>query len=146
MKKRILASLMALCLIVGLLPATALAAEEENSGELSVLADESLPLTGYCGADTSSPNSTIYQYSDSNEQQQEATYYSNATWKLESIGTLSVTTTNGTANETAYRLTISGTGPMGDFPSSWGEGKPWFDTIAPGLNTAPAGGSSRIVL
>lgn len=44
MKKRILASLMALCLIVGLLPATALAAEEENSGELPVLADESLSL------------------------------------------------------------------------------------------------------
>ena len=141
MKKRILASLMALCLIVGLLPATALAAEEENSGELPVLADESLPLTGYCGADTSSPYSTTYQYSDSNGQHQEATYYSNATWKLESIGTLSVTTTSGTADETAYRLTISGTGPMGDFPISWGEGKPWFDTIASGLNKTPAGGS-----
>ena len=141
MKKRILASLMALCLIVGLLPATALAAEEENSGELPVLADESLPLTGYCGADTSSPYSTIYKYLDSKGAEQVATYYGNATWKLESIGTLSVTTINGTADETAYRLTISGTGPMGDFPSSWGEGKPWFDTIASGLNKAPAGGS-----
>lgn len=141
MKKRILASLMALCLIVGLLPATAMAAEEENSGELSVLADESLPLTGYCGADTSSPYSTIYKYLDSKGAEQVATYYGNATWKLESIGTLSVTTSKGTADETAYRLTISGTGPMGDFPSSWGEGKPWFDTIASGLNTAPAGGS-----
>ena len=141
MKKRILASLMALCLIVGLLPATAMAAEEENSGELSVLADESLPLTGYCGADTSSPYSTIYKYLDSKGAEQVATYYGNATWKLESIGTLSVTTSKGTADETAYRLTISGTGPMGDFPSSWGEGKPWFDTIASGLNTAPDGGS-----
>ena len=123
------------------LPDPALAAEEENSGELPVLADESLSLTGYCGADTSSPYSTTYQYSDSNGQQQEATYYSNATWKLESIGTLSVTTTNGTADETAYRLTISGTGPMGDFPGSWGQGKPWFDIIAPNLKLAPAGGS-----
>ena len=140
-RNRLFSLLLTFAMLCSLLPATALAAEEENSGELPVLADESLSLTGYCGADTSSPNSTIYQYSDSNGQQQEATYYSNATWKLESIGTLSVTTTNGTADETAYRLTISGTGPMGDFPSSWGEGKPWFDTIAPGLNKAPAGGS-----
>ena len=33
MKKRLLASLMSLCLLVGLLPATALAAEETQDGE-----------------------------------------------------------------------------------------------------------------
>ena len=87
-RNRLFSLLLTFAMLCSLLPATALAAEEENSGELSVLADESLSLTGYCGADTSSPNSTIYQYSDSNGQQQEATYYSNATWKLESIGTL----------------------------------------------------------
>ena len=143
-RNRLFSLLLTFAMLFALFPTSVLATEEENSGELSVLADESLPLTGYCGADTSSPDSTTYQYLDSNGQQQEATYYSNATWKLESIGTLSVTTGKGTedevtANETAYRLTISGTGPMGDFPSSWGQGKPWFDTIASKLTVSPGG-------
>ena len=126
MKKRILASLMALCLIVGLLPATAMAAEEENSGELSVLADESLSLTGYCGADTSYKSQT---YNCSTEYQNETktftgTYYSNAIWTLTENETLS----NGSA--TAYKLTISGTGAIGDFESSWSFGRPWHYALA----------------
>lgn len=126
MKKRILASLMALCLIVGLLPATALAAEEENSGELPVLADESLSLTGYCGADTSYKSQT---YNCSTEYQNETktftgTYYSNAIWTLTENETLS----NGSA--TAYKLTISGTGAIGDFESSWSFGRPWHYALA----------------
>ena len=126
MKKRILASLMALCLIVGLLPATALAAEEENSGELPVLADESLSLTGYCGADTSYKSQT---YNCSTEYQNETktftgTYYNNAIWTLTENGTLS----DGSA--TAYKLTISGTGAIGDFESSWSFGRPWHYALA----------------
>ena len=126
MKKRILASLMALCLIVGLLPATALAAEEENSGELPVLADESLSLTGYCGADTSYKGQT---YNCSTEYQGETktftgTYYNNAIWTLTENGTLS----DGSA--TAYKLTISGTGAIGDFESSWAFGRPWHYALA----------------
>jgi len=126
MKKRILASLMALCLIVGLLPATALAAEEENSGELPVLADESLSLTGYCGADTSYKSqtyncSTVYQ---NKPQTFTGTYYNNAIWTLTENGTLS----DGSA--TAYKLTISGTGAIGDFESSWSFGRPWHYALA----------------
>lgn len=126
MKKRILASLMALCLIVGLLPATALAAEEENSGELPVLADESLSLTGYCGADTSYKGQT---YNCSTEYQGETktftgTYYNNAIWTLTENGTLSDGST------TAYKLTISGTGAIGDFEISWAFGRPWHYALA----------------
>lgn len=126
MKKRILASLMALCLIVGLLPATAMAAEEENSGELPVLADESLSLTGYCGADTSYKSqtyncSTVYQ---NKPQTFTGTYYNNAIWTLTENGTLS----DGSA--TAYKLTISGTGAIGDFESSWSFGRPWHYALA----------------
>ena len=126
MKKRILASLMALCLIVGLLPATAMAAEEENSGELPVLADESLSLTGYCGADTSYKSqtyncSTVYQ---NKPQTFTGTYYNNAIWTLTENGTLSDGST------AAYKLTISGTGAIGDFEISWSFGRPWHYALA----------------
>ncbi|MFR8820187.1 MAG: hypothetical protein ACLVGW_08475, partial [Evtepia gabavorous] len=64
MKKRLLASLMCLCLLVGLLPATALAAEETQDGEPPV----SEPVTsasadGYTdwGSEDSLPTSGAYR-------------------------------------------------------------------------------------
>lgn len=140
MKKRLLASLLSLCLIVGLLPTAALAAEEENSGNLPVPADGSLPLTGYCGADTSYESQT---YNCSTEYQNETktftgTYYSNAIWTLTENKTLS----DGSA--TTYKLTISGSGAIGDFESSWAFGRPWHYELAEVENCAVTESRNRI--
>ena len=110
MKKRLLAGLMAMCLVLTLLPASALAAEGD------------VISTGYCGGD-STANAQIYSFTDAEGIPQQATYYDNATWTL---------TENGTAvdEKSTYKLTISGAGPMGDFFSSWSYGRPWLDVIA----------------
>lgn len=140
MKKRILASFLSLVLVLSLVPASALATEEENSGELPVLADESLSLTGYCGADTSYESQT---YNCSTEYQNETktftgTYYSNAIWTLTENETLSDGST------TAYKLTISGTGAIGDFESSWAFGRPWHYALAEVENCAVTESRNRI--
>lgn len=110
MKKRLLASLMALCLLVGLFPTAALAAD--------------LPVidSGYCGSDNTA-NAQVYSFTDANGDPQQVTYYNNTIWSL---------TENGVAadGKTTYKLTISGAGPMGDFFSSWSYGRPWLDTVA----------------
>lgn len=76
-------------------------------------------LTGYCGADSSYPSQT-YNYSveyKNIERTFTGTYYSNAIWTL---------TPNG---ENTYKLTISGTGAMGDL-KGWAFGNPWnFELI-----------------
>ena len=60
MKKRILASLMCLCLLVGLLPTAALAVDEEPGGEPdgtnAVLLTDN--MSGYCGAEGNENNVT----------------------------------------------------------------------------------------
>lgn len=85
MKKRILASLLSLCLIVGLLPTAALAADVDD-------------LSGYCGSDTSS---TSYTFQDSKGKTY--TVYENLTWKLKKND-----------DQSSYTLSISGNGPMSD--------------------------------
>ena len=85
MKKRILASLMALCLLVGLLPTVALAVDVDD-------------LSGYCGSDTSS---TSHTFQDSKGKTY--TVYENLTWKLKKND-----------DQSNYTLSISGNGPMSD--------------------------------
>lgn len=108
MKKRFVSLLVAACMIFALLPMSAITA----------FAKEPV-LTGYCGADSSYPSQT-YNYSveyKNIERTFTGTYYSNAIWTL---------TPNG---ENTYKLTISGTGAMGDL-KGWAFGNPWnFDLI-----------------
>lgn len=108
MKKRFVSLLVAACMIFALLPVSAITAFAEKP-----------VLTGYCGAD-SSYDSQTYNYSEiynNTEHTFTGTYYSNAIWTL---------TPNG---ENTYKLTISGTGAMGDL-KGWAFGNPWnFELI-----------------
>lgn len=109
MKKRLISLLVAACMIFALLPVSAITAFAEES-----------VLTGYCGADNSCESQT-YDYStpyNGATQTFTGTYYSNAIWTL---------TPNGADT---YKLTISGTGQMGDFGKSWSFGKPWNYALA----------------
>ena len=109
MKKRFVSLLVAACMIFALLPVSAITAFAEKP-----------VLTGYCGAD-SSYDSQTYNYSatyNNTEHTFTGTYYSNAIWTL---------TPNG---ENTYKLTISGSGQMGDFGTSWSFGKPWNYALA----------------
>jgi len=109
MKKRFVSLLVAACMIFALLPVSAITAFAEES-----------VLTGYCGADNSYKSQTYYCSAPYNEAVQTftGTYYSNAIWTL---------TPNGADT---YKLTISGTGQMGDFGTSWSFGKPWNYALA----------------
>lgn len=108
MKKRFVSLLVAACMIFALLPVSAITAFAEKP-----------VLTGYCGADSSYPSQT-YNYSveyKNIERTFTGTYYSNAIWTL---------TPNG---ENTYKLTISGTGAVGDLEGG-AFGNPWnFDLI-----------------
>lgn len=108
MKKRFVSLLVAACMIFALLPVSAITAFAEKP-----------VLTGYCGAD-SSYDSQTYNYSvryNNTEHTFTGTYYSNAIWTL---------TPNG---KNTYKLTISGTGAMGDL-KDWALGNPWnFELI-----------------
>lgn len=109
MKKRLISLLVAACMIFALLPVSAITAFAEES-----------VLTGYCGADNSCESQTYYCSTSYNGAVQTftGTYYSNAIWTL---------TPNGADT---YKLTISGTGQMGDFGTSWSFGKPWNYALA----------------
>lgn len=109
MKKRLISLLIAACMIFALLPVSAITAFAEES-----------VLTGYCGADNSYESQTYYCSTQYNGAAQTftGTYYSNAIWTL---------TPNGADT---YKLTISGTGQMGDFGTSWSFGKPWNYALA----------------
>ena len=113
MKKRLWAVFLTICLVAALLPTTALAAEPV--------------LQGYCGADTSYESQT-YNYStewNHTTQTFTGTYYSNAVWTITENGTMPSDST-----KPAYKLTISGTGAVGDFGTSWSFGRPWhFELI-----------------
>lgn len=108
MKKRFVSLLVAACMIFALLPVSAITAFAEEP-----------VLTGYCGADSSCDSQT-YNYSVEYNYIGHTfteTYYSNAIWTL---------TPNG---ENTYKLTISGTGAMGDLKGG-AFGNPWnFDLI-----------------
>lgn len=108
MKKRFVSLLVAACMIFALLPVSAITAFAEEP-----------VLTGYCGADSSCDSQT-YNYSveyKNIERTFTGTYYRNAIWTL---------TPNG---ENTYKLTISGTGAMGDL-KGWAFGNPWnFELI-----------------
>lgn len=108
MKKRFVSLLVAACMIFALLPVSAITAFAEEP-----------VLTGYCGADSSCDSQT-YNYSvkyNYIEHTFTETYYSNAIWTL---------TPNG---KNTYKLTISGTGAMGDLKGG-AFGNPWnFDLI-----------------
>ena len=99
MKKRMLASLLSLCLIVGLLPTAALAAEDPVDGNITASTDAT-PLagdgmSGTCGA-------------KDNED--------SVTWKLER--------NNDDPSSPTYTLTISGTGAMADYGRE--KDQPWY--------------------
>lgn len=108
MKKRLISLLVAACMIFALLPVSAITAFAEEPA-----------LTGYCGADSSCDSQT-YNYSVEYNYIGHTfteTYYRNAIWTL---------TPNG---ENTYKLTISGTGAMGDLKGG-AFGNPWnFDLI-----------------
>lgn len=108
MKKRFVSLLVAACMIFALLPVSAITAFAEEP-----------VLTGYCGADSSCDSQT-YNYSVEYNYIGHTfteTYYRNAIWTL---------TPNG---ENTYKLTISGTGAMGDLKGG-AFGNPWnFDLI-----------------
>lgn len=123
MKKRLISLLVAACLIFALLPVSAITAFAEES-----------VLTGYCGADNSCESQT-YDYSaqyNGAAQTFTGTYYSNAIWTL---------TPNGADT---YKLTISGTGQMGDFGTSWSFGKPWNYALAEKESTAVTESRNKI--
>lgn len=109
MKKRFVSLLVAACMIFALLPVSAITAFAEES-----------VLTGYCGADNSYESQTYYCSTQYNGAVQTftGTYYGNAIWTL---------TPNGADT---YKLTISGSGQMGDFGTSWSFGKPWNYALA----------------
>lgn len=123
MKKRLVSLLVAACMIFALLPVSAITAFAEES-----------VLTGYCGADNSYESQT-YDYStqyNGAAQTFTGTYYGNAIWTL---------TPNGADT---YKLTISGTGQMGDFGTSWSFGKPWNYALAEKESTAVTESRNKI--
>ena len=109
--KKLLAIMLALIMVLAMVPA---------------MADDPV-LQGYCGADASYESQT-YDYStewNSTTQTFTGTYYSNAVWKITENGTMPSDST-----KPAYKLTISGTGAIGDFGTSWSFGRPWhFELI-----------------
>ena len=109
--KKLLAIMLALVMVLAMVPALA--------------AD--LVLKGYCGADASYA-SQKYNYSvewKGKLQTFTGTYYSNAVWTITENGTMPSDST-----KPAYKLTISGTGAIGDFGTSWSFGRPWhFELI-----------------
>ena len=119
MKKRIVAMFLAVCFIVTLLPTAAFAVEKETD-----------TMTGFCGADTSYASQTYTYQRDS--QQFNETYYSNVVWTL-------------TPNANGYKLTISGTGEMGDFGISWTYGRPWHYAIAERDNMTSMTGPDKVL-
>lgn len=123
MKKRFVSLLVAACMIFALLPVSAITAFAEES-----------VLTGYCGADNSCKSQTYYCSTQYNGAAQTftGTYYSNAIWTL---------TPNGAGT---YKLTISGTGQMGDFGTSWSFGKPWNYALAEKESTAVTESRNKI--
>lgn len=123
MKKRFVSLLVAACMIFALLPVSAITAFAEES-----------VLTGYCGADNSYESQTYYCSTQYNGAAQTftGTYYSNAIWTL---------TPNGADT---YKLTISGTGRMGDFGTSWSFGKPWNYALAEKESTAVTESRNKI--
>lgn len=123
MKKRLISLLVAACMIFALLPVSAITAFAEES-----------VLTGYCGADNSYESQTYYCSTQYNGAAQTftGTYYSNAIWTL---------TPNGADT---YKLTISGTGQMGDFGTSWSFGKPWNYALADKESTAVTESRNKI--
>lgn len=123
MKKRFVSLLVAACMIFALLPVSAITAFAEES-----------VLTGYCGADNSCESQTYYCSTQYNGAAQTftGTYYSNAIWTL---------TPNGAGT---YKLTISGTGQMGDFGTSWSFGKPWNYALAEKESTAVTESRNKI--
>lgn len=123
MKKRFVSLLVAACMIFALLPVSAITA----------FAKEPV-LTGYCGADNSCESQTYYCSTQYNGAAQTftGTYYSNAIWTL---------TPNGAGT---YKLTISGTGQMGDFGTSWSFGKPWNYALAEKESTAVTESRNKI--
>lgn len=123
MKKRLISLLVAACMIFALLPVSAITAFAEES-----------VLTGYCGADNSYESQTYYCSTQYNGAAQTftGTYYSNAIWTL---------TPNGADT---YKLTISGTGRMGDFGTSWSFGKPWNYALAEKESTAVTESRNKI--
>lgn len=123
MKKRLISLLVAACMIFALLPVSAITAFAEES-----------VLTGYCGADNSYESQTYYCSTQYNGAVQTftGTYYSNAIWTL---------TPNGADT---YKLTISGTGQMGDFGTSWSFGKPWNYALAEKESTAVTESRNKI--
>lgn len=123
MKKRLISLLVAACMIFALLPVSAITAFAEES-----------VLTGYCGADNSYESQTYHCSTQYNGATQTftGTYYSNAIWTL---------TPNGADT---YKLTISGTGQMGDFGTSWSFGKPWNYTLAEKESTAVTESRNKI--
>lgn len=123
MKKRFVSLLVAACMIFALLPVSAITAFTEES-----------VLTGYCGADNSYESQTYYCSTQYNGAAQTftGTYYSNAIWTL---------TPNGADT---YKLTISGTGQMGDFGTSWSFGKPWNYALAEKESTAVTESRNKI--
>lgn len=123
MKKRFVSLLVAACMIFALLPVSAITAFAEES-----------VLTGYCGADNSYESQTYYCSTQYNGAAQTftGTYYSNAIWTL---------TPNGAGT---YKLTISGTGQMGDFGTSWSFGKPWNYALADKESTAVTESRNKI--
>lgn len=123
MKKRLISLLVAACMIFALLPVSAITAFAEES-----------VLTGYCGADNSYDSQTYYCSTLYNGAVQTftGTYYSNAIWTL---------TPNGADT---YKLTISGTGQMGDFGTSWSFGKPWNYALADKESTAVTESRNKI--
>lgn len=123
MKRRFVSLLVAACMIFALLPVSAITAFAEAS-----------VLTGYCGAD-SSYGSQTYNYSmeyNGAAQTFTGTYYSNAIWTL----------TPNSAD--TYKLTISGTGQMGDFGKNWSFGKPWNYALAEKESTAVTESRNKI--
>lgn len=123
MKKRLISLLVAACMIFALLPVSAITAFAEEP-----------VLTGYCGADNSYESQTYYCSTQYNGAAQTftGTYYSNAIWTL---------TPNGADT---YKLTISGTGQMGDFGTSWSFGKPWNYALAEKESTAVTESRNKI--
>lgn len=123
MKKRFVSLLVAACMIFALLPVSAITAFAEKP-----------VLTGYCGADNSCESQTYYCSTQYNGAAQTftGTYYSNAIWTL---------TPNGAGT---YKLTISGTGQMGDFGTSWSFGKPWNYALADKESTAVTESRNKI--
>ena len=108
MKQRILATFLSLCMLVGLLPTTALATEPMTEQQPPVAMNdttedtetgaEQSPLSGYCGGDTAAGKYS-YTYGADGTQY----VYDNLTWEL---------TENGSDT---YALSITGNGVMADW-------------------------------